>query len=63
MAELIWAPSAIKDINEIARYISNDSEQAAENIVQLIFDRTLILQIHPQFGKPVPELESKRFRE
>lgn len=63
MAELIWAPSALKDIDEIARYISNDSLQAAENMVQLFFDRTEVLQTHSQFGKPVPELESKRFRE
>ena len=63
MAELRWAPSAIKDVDEIARYISIDSEQAAENIVQLFFDRSIILQTHPQFGKPVPEFESNRFRE
>ncbi|MEO5946472.1 MAG: type II toxin-antitoxin system RelE/ParE family toxin [Chitinophagaceae bacterium] len=63
MAELIWAPSAIKDIYSIAEYISKDSIQAAENIVELFFDKALVLVNHPAYGKPVPELLNSSFRE
>ncbi|HEX7902393.1 MAG TPA: type II toxin-antitoxin system RelE/ParE family toxin [Chitinophagaceae bacterium] len=63
MAQLIWAPSALKDIDTIARYISKDSILAAENIVHLFFERAEILIKHPTFGKPVPEVNDSRFRE
>jgi toxin ParE1/3/4 len=63
MAELIWAPSALKAINEIAEYISKDSILAAENIVQLFFEKAEYLLQFPDFGKPVPELKSRNFRE
>lgn len=63
MAELIWAPTALKDIDEIAGYISNDSLPAAENMVQLFFERAEFLIDHLHFGKPVPELENKKIRE
>ena len=63
MAQLIWAPSALKDIDTIAKYISKDSILAAENIVHLFFERAEILIKHPTFGKPVPEVNDSRFRE
>ena len=63
MAQLIWAPSALKDIDLIALYISKDSVLAAENIVRLFFERAEILSKHPAFGKPVPEISNPVFRE
>ncbi|HEX7847049.1 MAG TPA: type II toxin-antitoxin system RelE/ParE family toxin [Chitinophagaceae bacterium] len=63
MAQLIWAPSALKDIDLIAKYISKDSVLAAENIVTLFFEKAEILTSHPGFGKPVPEINDLKFRE
>ncbi len=63
MAQIIWAPSALKDIDLIARYISKDSVLAAENIVHLFFEKAAVLVKHPAFGKPVPEINSLKFRE
>ena len=63
MAELIWAPSALKDIDNIASYIAKDSIQAAENLVQLFFEKAEVLVKYPQFGKPVPETNNTSFRE
>jgi len=40
MAELIWAPSALKAIDEIAKYISKDSHSAAKNLVQSFFEQS-----------------------
>lgn len=61
MAELIWAPSALKDIDQIASYISQNSVQAAANMVHLFFERAEVLIQHPSFGKPVPEINSHKF--
>ncbi len=37
--------------------------QAAENIVELFFDKAEVLTKHPEFGKPVPEANDPAFRE
>ena len=63
MAQLIWAPSALKDIDTIATYIAKDSIQAADNIVELFFEKAEVLSKHPGFGKPVPEINDPAFRE
>jgi toxin ParE1/3/4 len=63
MGELIWAPSAVKAIHEIAEYVSNDSFLAAENLVQLFFEKAEILLQFPEYGKPVPEFNNRKFRE
>ncbi len=63
MAQLIWAPSALNDINLIATYISKDSVQAAENIVHLFFEKAEILTKYPEIGKPVSEINNPFFRE
>ena len=63
MAEIIWAPSAIKDIAAIAEFISNDSVWAAENMVALFFDKAAILERYPLIGKPVPEIKVNYLRE
>ena len=63
MAEIIWAPSALKDIQSIAEYIENDSLQAAGNMVELFFEKASVLEKYPLIGKPVPELKVKYIRE
>ena len=63
MAEIIWAPSSLKDIKSIAEYIANDSVQAAKNMVILFFDKAKILERYPLIGKQVPEIKVKYLRE
>jgi plasmid stabilization system protein ParE len=63
MAEIIWAPSAVKDINAIPDYISKDSVWAAENMVKLFLEKAKILERHPLAGKPVPETKVSHLRE
>ncbi len=38
MAEIVWSPSSIKDINAISEYIAKDSLMAAKNMVDLFFE-------------------------
>jgi toxin ParE1/3/4 len=63
MAEIVWAPSAIKDIAAIAEYISNDSVWAAGNMVSLFFEKAKVLERYPLIGKPVPEIKVDYLRE
>lgn len=63
MAEIIWAPSSLKDIKLIAEYIGSDSELAASNMVRLFFEKVKILERYPLIGKPVPEIKVNNLRE
>lgn len=56
MAEIIWSPRSLKDINEIADYISKDSLQYAEEQVKQFFISAKVLEKYPLFGRMVPEL-------
>jgi toxin ParE1/3/4 len=63
MAEIIWSPTSLDDIEAIAEYISKDSFQAACSQVDLIFEKAAVLTAHPTIGKPVPELKDTHYRE
>ena len=63
MVELIWTPSALNDINSIAEFIGKDSVQAAKTIVELFFEKAIILERFPLIGKRVPELMLENIRE
>jgi addiction module RelE/StbE family toxin len=63
MAELIWSPTAIADIESIAEYIGKDSVKAASNQVQTLFDRAEILRKYPEIGSIVPELRIKKYKQ
>ena len=63
MAEVVWAPSSIKDINAIAEYIAKNSLIAAKNMVELFFQKAEILIRFPYYGKQVPETKNSFLRE
>ena len=62
MAEIIWSPRAIKDINEIAEYISKDSLQYAETQTKMFFSKVSALEKYPLIGRMVPELKINTIR-
>ena len=63
MAELIWAPSALVDIDNIANYIAHDSIQGAKTQVASFFDKVKMLETFPEIGRLVPELKDARYRQ
>jgi toxin ParE1/3/4 len=63
MAELIWAPAALKDIDNIASYIGKDSINAAKEQVNRFFQRTEILVDYPLIGNIVHELNDEKYRQ
>lgn len=63
MAKIVWAASAIKDLDDIGNYIAQDSEKYARLTVQKLFNGVDVLEKHPNFGRIVPELADPQIRE
>ena len=63
MAEVVWTPRALKDIDEIAAYIAKDSIQYAEEQVKIFFERAFILEKYPFIGRRVTELKIDSVRQ
>lgn len=63
MVKIVWSYLAIDDLNNIANYCSNYSNDYASSIIQLIFNRTEILKTMPELGRKVPEQDDVSTRE
>jgi toxin ParE1/3/4 len=63
MAEIVWSPRAIKDIDEIANYIAKDSLQYAEAQARLFFSTAEVLEAYPHRGRIVPEIGLSTIRQ
>jgi len=63
MGQVIWAPSALDDIDAIAEYIARDSESRAALFVSRIFEITDRLQEFPLSGRVIPEIGDQSCRE
>lgn len=61
--KIVWSPLALDRIAEIAQYIAQDKPLAAEKWVRTIFSKVEQLEISPELGRVVPELENIQFRE
>lgn len=63
MGKVIWAPSALDDINSIAQYIARDSVDQAALFVARLFEVTDRLQEFPFSGRVIPEIGNQSCRE
>jgi toxin ParE1/3/4 len=63
MAQIVWAESALLDLNDVAEYIALDKSSAARKLVQDIFTRVDLLEQAPKSGRVPPELKRSRYRE
>lgn len=64
MAELIWSPRSLKDLEIIYVYILNeDSLEAARNFVNELLLETTTIPEFPYKGRVVPELNKNNVRE
>jgi toxin ParE1/3/4 len=63
MAEVKFTDLALKDLEDIATFISRESFHFASLQIQKIFQRTDILENFPFIGRVVPELKIKSVRE
>ena len=63
MAEVIWSPEALQDLEGLAAFIARDSEYHAAMFVQRLLDATDRLATFPESGRVIPEVGASRFRE
>jgi len=60
---VIWAPSALSDIESIAEYIAKDSVEMVSLFVSRLFDATDRLQEFPFSDRIIPEINNPDCRE
>ena len=63
MAEVIWAESALNDLDAIPDYIALDDPDAARRLVQKIFKHVDHLESHPKLDSKPQELKGWRYRQ
>jgi len=63
MAEVVWAPSALEDMDSIAQYIARDSADHAALFVLRLCEATDRLQDFPLSGHAIPEMGDESCRE
>ena len=63
MAQVVWSPRAVLDLEAIATYIAADSPAYASTVLRKIIALTRNLSRFPQSGRVVPELEDSSIRE
>jgi toxin ParE1/3/4 len=63
MAEIIWAATALSDLEAIAEFIALENPEAAAEVVTRVFRHVDQLQMHPNSGPRVPELKRSRYRQ
>jgi len=63
MVEVVFTAQAIDDINNIATFISKDSEKYASIQVERFFEYAQLIENTPLIGRIVPELNNKEVRE
>ncbi len=56
MAKIIWAPSALNDIDAIAEFISRDSVDHASLFADRIIETVDVLKKFPFSGRIIPEI-------
>lgn len=63
MVPVIWAPSALEDIDAIAEFISRDSPANADLFVDRLMKAADRLKQHPESGRVIPEIGDPSRRE
>ena len=63
MAKVIWAPSALDDIDALAAYIARDSVYHASLFIDRLFETADLLKEQPEIGRVISEIGSPDCRE
>lgn len=62
MARVIWAETALKDLESIAEYIEIDDPDAASRVVRRVFEKTDQLESFPESGSRPRALKGTPYR-
>lgn len=63
MAEIRWTVQALDDVEAIANYIARDSAHYAQFFATKIFDAVKRIEIFPESGRVVSEINQQDIRE
>ncbi len=63
MAEIIWTPKALDDLESLLDYISKDAPAAARRFAQKLVSRVDLLGKHPLLGSFIAEDPGHLYRE
>lgn len=63
MAQVIWSPSALDDVDAIAEFIARDSIDHAALFVKRLISATDRLSSFPNSGRIIPEIGNESCRE
>jgi len=63
MARIVWAPRALRDLEDLIAHIARDAPVAARRFAQKVVGRVELLSTHPWSGALVPEDASETYRE
>ena len=61
--KVVWTDAALRDVEEIARYIEKDSQNYARVVVTKILGTTRLLERFPYSGRVIPEEKNELVRE
>lgn len=56
MIRIIWSPLAIDDVEAIRAYVTRDSADSADLLVERLVAAVERLEVHPLSGRVVPEV-------
>ncbi|WFE68108.1 type II toxin-antitoxin system RelE/ParE family toxin [Thiomicrospira sp. R3] len=63
MADVIWAETALAELDAVADYIALDNPSAAKNLVQTVFSKTRLLADFLEIGSAPNELADLDYRQ
>jgi len=58
MPHLIWAPSALQDVQRVYRFLAEKNTAAAYRAVQAIRESVRIIAKQPEIGRPIADMEA-----
>ena len=62
MARVVWAETALKDLESIAEYIELDDPEAAKRVVRRAFEKADQLEGFPESGSKPRDLKGTPYR-
>ena len=63
MAQVIWSPQALAELEAIGDFIAQGSPEYAQMLVDAAFEAVLRLERFPRSGRMVPEIGNPDIRE
>ncbi len=63
MAQLIWSPRAVRDLQEACEYIARTSDRYARVLAEQVIALIESIPDHPYLGGMVPEYDREEIRE